>query len=279
VVAHVDHGKTSLVDSLLRFTDTASGTDASLVKGSMDSNEIEKERGITILAKCTALEHEGVLHNIVDTPGHADFGGEVERMCVVRASDTLSPSPSRLSIPHAAAVTGGADSSLFSRLALFRTRPILYSTHAPCSLGMVDGVLLVVDALDGPMPQTRYVLSKALGKGLKPVVVINKCDREGARLGAVENEVLDLFVALDATEDQLDFPIVYASAREGWSTDDVDAALAKPVPQRGDMSHLLRTLATHIPPPRVLGGPVDPFRMLVCQMEGDQYMGKLVLGR
>jgi len=173
VIAHVDHGKTSLVDCLLRFSDKAKGGESSLVRGSMDSNDLERERGITILAKCTSLEFGDILYNIVDTPGHADFGGEVERI-----------------------------------------------------LGMVDGVLLVVDALDGPMPQTRYVLSKALGRGLKPVVVINKCDRVGARLGAVENEVLDLFVNLEATDDQLDFPIIYASAREGWSTDDVEGALA-----------------------------------------------------
>ena len=152
VIAHVDHGKTSLVDRLLRDT-----TAAELITGSMDSNELERERGITILSKCTALHFEGTLFNIVDTPGHADFGGEVERI-----------------------------------------------------LSMVEGVLLVVDALDGPMPQTRYVLGKALARGLKPVVVLNKCDRDGARIGAVENELLDLFVALEANEDQLDFPIVYA---------------------------------------------------------------------
>ena len=214
VIAHVDHGKTSLVDKLLRFCDAN-------VQGSMDSNDLERERGITILAKCTSLHWAGTLFNIVDTPGHADFGGEVERI-----------------------------------------------------LSMVDGVLLVVDALDGPMPQTRYVLSKALSRGLKPVVVLNKCDREGARIGAVENEVLDLFVALEATDDQLDFPIVYASAREGWSVADLEKRDAS-----ANMGYLLDILAEHIPPPRVLGSPSEPFRMLVSQMEGDQYMGKLVLGR
>ena len=138
---------------------------------------------------------------------------------------------------------------------------------------MVDGCMLVVDASEGPMPQTRYVLGKALARGLKPVVVLNKCDREGSRLGIVENEIFDLFVALDASDAQLDFPIVYASAREGWTGPSAEAA------DRGDMGHLLRVLAEHVPPPRVLGGPEAPFRMLVSQMDADPFIGKMLIGR
>ena len=198
---------------------------------SMDSNPLERERGITILSKVTSVQFGGHTVNIVDTPGHSDFGGEVERV-----------------------------------------------------LHMVDGVLLVVDALEGPMPQTRYVLSKALAKGLKPVVVFNKCDRDGARLGAVENEVFDLFVDLEASDEQLDFPMVYASAREGWTVGDVD--VAKDVARRGavraeagggGMTHLLDVILRAIPAPRVLEGAA--FRMLVTQMEVDPFLGKMVLGR
>jgi GTP-binding protein len=227
VIAHVDHGKTSLVDRLVKTCQI----DLNEVLVSMDSNPLERERGITILSKVTSVQFNGHTVNIVDTPGHSDFGGEVERV-----------------------------------------------------MHMVDGVLLVVDALEGPMPQTRYVLSKALAKGLKPVVVFNKCDREGARLGVVENEVFDLFVDLEATDEQLDFPIVYASAREGWTVGDVEVAKD---PSKRDavgkvneggtgMTHLLDTILTAIPAPRILEGP---FRMLVTQMEMDSFVGKMVLGR
>ena len=207
-------------------------TDKAEVLVSMDSNPLERERGITILSKVTSVQFGGHTVNIVDTPGHSDFGGEVERV-----------------------------------------------------LHMVDGVLLVVDALEGPMPQTRYVLSKALAKGLKPVVVFNKCDRDGARIGAVENEVFDLFVDLEANDEQLDFPMVYASAREGWTVGDADTA--KDAAKRkavGDvenggtgMTHLLETVLRAIPAPRVLEGAA--FRMLVTQMEVDPFLGKMVLGR
>jgi len=167
IIAHVDHGKTTLVDKLLR----QSGTFAAhqhIEERVMDSNDLEKERGITILAKNCAVTYEGTHINIVDTPGHADFGGEVERV-----------------------------------------------------LSMVDGVLLLVDAVEGPMPQTRFVTRKALALGLKPIVVVNKVDRDGARPDWVINHTIDLFDKLGATESQLDFPIFYASALEGWATDDL----------------------------------------------------------
>lgn len=203
----------------------------------MDSNPLERERGITILAKCTSFKHkpktsggaggeegEEIHYNIVDTPGHADFGSEVERV-----------------------------------------------------LNMVDGCMLVVDASEGPMPQTRYVLSKALARGLKPVVVLNKCDREGARLGQVENEIFDLFVALEASDEQLDFPIVYCSAREGWTSSSPEAA-SNPALREG-MGHLLSVLADHLPSPRILGDETAPFKMLVSQMDSDIFIGKLLIGR
>src|SRR4030081_311369 len=164
IIAHVDHGKTTLVDKLLH----QSGTFAAhqhIAERVMDSNDLERERGITILAKNTAVDYEGVHINIVDTPGHADFGGEVER-----------------------------------------------------SLSMVDGVLLLVDAVEGPMPQTRFVTRKALAQGLKPIVVINKVDRPGARSEWVVNQTFDLFAKLGATEAQLDFPVIYASALQGWAS-------------------------------------------------------------
>lgn len=227
VIAHVDHGKTSLVDRLVRTCQTDDKTE--LV--SMDSNPLERERGITILSKVTSVQYESHTINIVDTPGHSDFGGEVERV-----------------------------------------------------LNMVDGVLLVVDALEGPMPQTRYVLSKALAKGLRPVVVFNKCDRDGARVGHVEDEVGLLFLDLAANDEQLDFPMVYVSAREGWAVG--EAAVATDAKKRTSiantdaggtgMRHLLDVILKSIPAPRVLDGP---FRMLVTQMEMDNYLGKMVVGR
>jgi GTP-binding protein len=222
VVAHVDHGKTSLVDCLLK--ESGELGDVALGERVMDSNDIERERGITILAKCTSFhwgdENDKVLFNIVDTPGHADFGGEVERV-----------------------------------------------------LHMVDAVLLVVCAHEGPMPQTRFVLSKALAKGLSPFVVVNKADRPDSRIGEVESEILDLLIALDASEEQLDCPIWYASARDGWVSSDPGMA------DRTSMGPLLDALRQTIPPPKVLGRAEDPFRMLVSQIDVDPYVGKLVLGR
>src|SRR5688500_11499236 len=170
IVAHVDHGKTTLVDALLHQSGTFRANER-VAERALDSNELERERGITILAKNTAVHYHDVLINIVDTPGHADFGGEVER-----------------------------------------------------TLSMVDGVMLLVDASEGPLPQTRFVLRKALERGLPPIVVLNKIDRTDARPQEVLNEVYDLFIDLDATEDQIEFPVLYANARDGVATTD----LAKP---------------------------------------------------
>ena len=227
VIAHVDHGKTSVVDQLLK-----SCVDAAQLTGSMDSNPLERERGITILSKVTALEHGGHLINVVDTPGHADFGGEVERV-----------------------------------------------------LNMVDGVLLVVCATEGVMPQTKYVLGKAVAKGLKAIVVLNKCDRDGARLGVVENEIFDQFASYpEITDAQLDFPVVYCSARQGWTAgavEDVATASAAAVAGKPthSMNHLLETIVAHLPAPRILGGAEAPFRMSVNLMDIDNFMGKTVIGR
>src|ERR1700725_6657 len=164
IIAHVDHGKTTLVDRLLQQSGTYRDNQR-VVERAMDSNDLERERGITILAKAASVQWKDTRINIVDTPGHADFGGEVERI-----------------------------------------------------LSMVDGVLVLVDAADGPMPQTKFVVGKALNQGLRPIVVINKVDRTDARAQAVHNEIFDLFAALDATEAQLDFPTVFASGRQGWAT-------------------------------------------------------------
>src|SRR5438874_97892 len=188
IIAHVDHGKTTLVDQLLRQSG-AFRANQQVAERALDSNELERERGITILAKCTSVVWRDVRINIVDTPGHADFGGEVERI-----------------------------------------------------LSMVDGVLVLVDAADGPMPQTKFVVGKALKQGLRPIVVINKVDRADARPQAVHNEIFDLFAALDATEAQLDFPTVFASGRQGWAT----AAL---VGRGEDLSPLFELILTHVPPP------------------------------
>src|SRR5271167_183434 len=168
IIAHVDHGKTTLVDAMLRQSG-AFRANQQVAERALDSNELERERGITILAKCTSVLWRDVRINIVDTPGHADFGGEVERI-----------------------------------------------------LGMVDGVLVLVDAAEGPMPQTKFVLMKALAQGLRPIVVINKVDRPDARVDEVLNEVFDLFVALDANDAQLDFPVIYASGRNGWAVKDLN---------------------------------------------------------
>jgi len=216
IVAHVDHGKTTLVDRLLQQTGGL-GARAAPVERALDSNVLERERGITILAKNTAIEWRGHRINIVDTPGHADFGGEVERV-----------------------------------------------------LSMVDSVLLLVDAVDGPMPQTRFVTSKAFARGLAPIVVINKIDREEARPGWVLDRTFDLFDRLGASESQLDFPVVYASALEGW------AALA-PGPGAADMSALLDTVIERVPAPRV--DREAPFRMQVSVLDWSSYVGTIGIGR
>ena len=216
IIAHVDHGKTTLVDKLLQ----QSGTFAAHTKVTeriMDSNDIEKERGITILAKNTALDWNGYHINIVDTPGHADFGGEVERV-----------------------------------------------------LSMVDSVLLLVDAVDGPMPQTRFVTQKAFALGLKPIVVINKVDRPGARPDWVVDQTFDLFDRLGATDEQLDFPIVYASAINGY------AGLESTV-NSGDMTPLFQTIIDKVSPPPV---NVDgPFQMQVTSLDYNTYTGIIGIGR
>ncbi len=216
IIAHVDHGKTTLVDKLLRQSGTFR-ENQQVDERVMDSNDLEKERGITILAKNTAIEYEGVHINIVDTPGHADFGGEVERV-----------------------------------------------------LGMVDSVLLLVDAVEGPMPQTRFVTKKALAQGLKPIVVINKVDRPGARPDWVINHTFDLFVKLGATDEQLDFPIVYASALNGFATLDLD--------QPSDtMRPLFETILSHVAPPQ--GDPEAPLQLQSSQRDYSPYTGRLGVGR
>jgi GTP-binding protein len=216
IISHVDHGKTTLVDGLLRQTlDLGHGQQIS--DRAMDSNVLERERGITILAKNTAVEYEGVKINIVDTPGHTDFGGEVERV-----------------------------------------------------LGMVDGCLLLVDAAEGPMPQTRFVLRKAIELGLKPIVVVNKVDRADARPDEVVNLTFDLMADLGATDEQLDFPILYAVAREGRAFRDLDEP-------RDDMRELFETVLEEIPAPEV--DLTAPFQMLVSNLDYSEYLGRIVVGR
>ncbi|MDL2343593.1 translational GTPase TypA [Deinococcus sp. MIMF12] len=216
IIAHVDHGKTTLVDGLLKQT-LKLGHGEEIAERAMDSNDLEKERGITILAKNTAVEYKGVKINIVDTPGHADFGGEVERV-----------------------------------------------------LGMVDGALVLVDAAEGPMPQTRFVLRKAIELGLKPIVVINKIDRQDARPEEVVNLTFDLMAELGANDDQLDFPILYAIAREGKAYRDLD----KP---QDDMHELFEMVLEQIPAPQV--DLEAPFQMLVTNLDYSEYLGRIVLGR
>ncbi len=216
IIAHVDHGKTTLVDQLLRYSGTLDPRDNSTERV-MDSNDLERERGITILSKNTSITWNDYQINIVDTPGHADFGGEVERI-----------------------------------------------------LSMVDSVLLLVDAVDGPMPQTRFVTQKAFARGLKPIVIINKIDRDGARPDWVLNQTFDLFDKLGATDDQLDFAVVYASALSGYSSHD-------PQDKNGDMSPLLSTIISQSPPPVVdLDGP---FQMQISSLGYDPYIGVLGTGR
>jgi len=223
VIAHVDHGQTTLVDQLLAQSG-AVRDGAHMAERAMDSNDLERERGITILAKCTSvLWTRGaapVRINIVDTPGHADFGGEVERI-----------------------------------------------------LSMVDSALLLVDSEEGPMPQTKFVLSKALAQGLRPIVVLNKADRPNARPDAVLDEVFDLFAALDASEEQLDFPTLYASGKEGWASETLDGP-------RSDLAPLFERIVQHAPPPRSAdGAEAQPFRMLATTLEADPFLGRLLTGR
>jgi GTP-binding protein len=216
IIAHVDHGKTTLVDQMLRQAGAFREHQA-VAERVMDSNPLERERGITILSKNTAVRWNGTRINIVDTPGHADFGGEVERI-----------------------------------------------------LRMVDGVLILVDAFDGPMPQTRFVTRKALALGLQPVVVINKADRTDARPLEVHDEVLELFLELEAADHQLDAPFLYASAREGWATREADG-------ERRDLRPLFETIVDAVPPPP--GEAEGPFQMLVSTIDHSPYLGRLAIGR
>jgi GTP-binding protein len=216
IIAHVDHGKTTLVDALLRQSG-AFRANQQVADRVMDNTDLERERGITILAKNTAVHYKDLLINIVDTPGHADFGGEVER-----------------------------------------------------TLSMVDGVMLLVDASEGPLPQTRFVLRKALERGLPPIVVLNKIDRSDARPKEVLNEVYDLFIDLDATEDQIEFPVLYTNAKEGVATVDI----ATP----GDsLQPLFEAIVDHVPPPR--GNPEAPLQMLVANLDSSDYLGRIAIGR
>src|SRR5580693_1394243 len=216
IIAHVDHGKTTLVDALLHQSGTFRANER-VAERAMDSNELERERGITILAKNTAVHYKDILINIVDTPGHADFGGEVER-----------------------------------------------------TLSMVDGVMLLVDASEGPLPQTRFVLRKALERRLTPLVVINKIDRQDARTQEVLNEIYDLFIDLDANEDQLDFPVLYTNARVGTATRD-------PNSPGEDLRPLFDAVVDHVPPPR--GNPDAPLQLLVANLDSSDYLGRIAIGR
>ena len=221
IIAHVDHGKTTLVDQLFRQSGTFRDNQR-VEERAMDSNDLEKERGITILAKCTSVEwddHHGTKTriNIVDTPGHADFGGEVERI-----------------------------------------------------LSMVDGVILLVDSSEGAMPQTKFVTGKALALGLRPIVVVNKVDRPDQRIQEVLDEVFDLFVSLDATDEQLDFPVLYASGRNGYASLDPDA-------REGTLTPMFETIVSHVPPPEV--NKDAPFQFLVTLLDRDNFLGRVLTGR
>ncbi len=216
IIAHVDHGKTTLVDKLLQQAGTFA-KHQHLIERVMDSGDIERERGITILAKNTAVDYHGVHINIVDTPGHADFGGEVERV-----------------------------------------------------LSMVDGVLLLVDAVEGPMPQTRFVTRKALAQGLKPILVVNKVDRESARSDWVVDQTFDLMDKLGATEDQLDFPVIYASALNGWASTKVDDVGT-------DMRPLFDAVLKYVPEP--VGDPEGPLQMQIAAVDYSSFLGRIAVGR
>ncbi len=216
IIAHVDHGKTTLVDCLLKQSGTFAAHER-LGERIMDSNDIERERGITILAKNCAIEYGGTRINIVDTPGHADFGGEVERV-----------------------------------------------------LSMVDGVLLLVDAVEGPMPQTRFVTRKALAQGLKAIVVVNKIDRPGSRPAWVVDQTFDLFDKLGASDAQLDFPVIYASALQGWASTDYTE-------RRPDMSALFEAILTHVPPPAAQADL--PLQLQISTLDYNSYVGRIGIGR
>jgi GTP-binding protein len=216
IIAHVDHGKTTLVDAMLKQTGTFRANQ-DVAERVMDSNDLEKERGITILAKCTSVNRGDTRINIVDTPGHADFGGEVERV-----------------------------------------------------LSMVDGVVLLVDAAEGPMPQTKFVLTKALNLGLRPIVLINKIDRSDARPDEVVNEVFDLFVALEASDAQLDFPVLYASGRAGWCIKNL-------TDEKTNLDPLFDTILSHVEAPDV--DKEAPFAMLATILDADPYLGRILTGR
>jgi GTP-binding protein len=215
IIAHVDHGKTTLVDQLLKQSGSFR-ENQKVAERAMDSNDIERERGITILAKCTSVVWKNTRINIVDTPGHADFGGEVERI-----------------------------------------------------LNMVDGVIVLVDASEGPLPQTKFVVSKALKRGLRPIVAINKIDRPDERHQDVLNEIFDLFANLDATDEQLDFPVLYGSGRNGWMALD-------PSGPQVDLAPMFDLVLAHVPPPTVEDGPV---RMLATTLEADPFLGRILTGR
>src|ERR1051326_7567210 len=216
IIAHVDHGKTTLVDAMLKQSGIFRDNET-VMERVMDSNDLERERGITILAKITGVRYHGVKINIVDTPGHSDFGGEVER-----------------------------------------------------ALKIVDGVMLLVDASEGPLPQTRYVLSKALEAHLPPIVVINKIDRPDARVQEVLNEVYDLFIDLDATEDQLDFPVLYTIAKTGVAKKSLDDPSS-------DLQPLFDAIVQYIPAPP--GDPDGVLQMLIANLDYSDYLGRLGIGR
>src|SRR3981081_1071669 len=216
IIAHVDHGKTTLVDAMLRQSGIFRSNEE-VAERVMDSNDLERERGITILSKITGVRFHGTKINIVDTPGHSDFGGEVER-----------------------------------------------------ALKMVNGVMLLVDASEGPLPQTRYVLSKALEQNLPPILVINKIDRPDARVQEVVNEVYDLFIDLDAKEDQLNFPILYTNAKLGTATTDIKGG-------GGDLRPLFDAILSTIPLPK--GDPDGPLQILVANLDYSDYLGRLGIAR
>lgn len=217
IIAHVDHGKTTLIDAILKQSGSFR-ENQQVDERVMDSNDLEKERGITILAKCTSIDWEGTRINIIDTPGHADFGGEVERV-----------------------------------------------------LSMCDGVILLTDAAEGPLPQTKFVLGKALKLGMRPIVMINKIDRSDARPDEVLNEVFDLFASLDATDEQLDFPVLYASGRDGWCTLDLENGA------RDNLHPMLELVLEHVPAPDV--DTSAPFSMLSTLLSADPYLGRCLTGK
>ena len=217
IIAHVDHGKTTLIDEMLGQSGTFN-QNKQVEERVMDSNDLEKERGITILAKCTAINWKNDKINIIDTPGHADFGGEVERI-----------------------------------------------------LNMADSAVLLVDAAEGPMPQTKFVLSKALNLGLKPMVIINKIDRSDARPDEVLDEIFDLFVSLDANEEQLDFPVLYAACRDGWCVKDLEND------ERKDLTPLFDLILEHVTPPKF--DESAPFSMLATLIESNPFFGRTLTCR